>query len=292
MKGIILAGGSGTRLYPITKGVSKQLLPIYDKPMIYYPMSVLMLAGIRDILVISTPEDLSGFKRLLGDGSNYGVKLSYAEQASPDGLAQAFIIGEDFIGEDSVCLVLGDNIFYGQGFNQMLVKALNNAVKNGDASVFGYYVSDPKRYGVAEFNDDGKCLSIEEKPDIPKSNYAVVGLYFYPNRVVKFAKDIKPSKRGELEITDLNKVFLEEGRLNVEKLGRGFVWLDTGTHESLSEASTFVEVIEKRQGLKIACLEAIAYENKWINDEKLRELAQPMSKNQYGRYLLDLIKNN
>lgn len=292
MKGIILAGGSGTRLYPITKGVSKQLLPIYDKPMIYYPMSVLMLAGIRDILVISTPEDLSGFKRLLGDGSNYGVNLSYAEQASPDGLAQAFIIGEDFIGEDSVCLVLGDNIFYGQGFNQMLVKALNNAEKNGDASVFGYYVSDPKRYGVAEFNDDGKCLSIEEKPDIPKSNYAVVGLYFYPNRVVKFAKDIKPSKRGELEITDLNKVFLEEGRLNVEKLGRGFVWLDTGTHESLSEASTFVEVIEKRQGLKIACLEAIAYENKWINDEKLRELAQPMSKNQYGRYLLDLIKNN
>ncbi|MCH4896316.1 glucose-1-phosphate thymidylyltransferase RfbA [Marinilabiliaceae bacterium JC040] len=292
MKGIILAGGSGTRLYPITKGVSKQLLPIYDKPMIYYPMSVLMLAGIRDILVISTPEDLSGFKRLLGDGSNYGVNLSYAEQASPDGLAQAFIIGEDFIGEDSVCLVLGDNIFYGQGFNQMLVKALNNAEKNGDASVFGYYVSDPKRYGVAEFNDDGKCLSIEEKPDIPKSNYAVVGLYFYPNRVVEFAKGIKPSKRGELEITDLNKVFLEEGRLNVEKLGRGFVWLDTGTHESLSEASTFVEVIEKRQGLKIACLEAIAYENKWINDEKLRELAQPMSKNQYGRYLLDLIKNN
>lgn len=292
MKGIILAGGSGTRLYPITKGVSKQLLPIYDKPMIYYPMSVLMLAGIRDILVISTPEDLSGFKRLLGDGSNYGVNLSYAEQASPDGLAQAFIIGEDFIGEDSVCLVLGDNIFYGQGFNQMLVKALNNAEKNGDASVFGYYVSDPKRYGVAEFNDDGKCLSIEEKPNIPKSNYAVVGLYFYPNRVVKFAKGIKPSKRGELEITDLNKVFLEEGRLNVEKLGRGFVWLDTGTHESLSEASTFVEVIEKRQGLKIACLEAIAYENKWINDEKLRELAQPMSKNQYGRYLLDLIKNN
>lgn len=292
MKGIILAGGSGTRLYPITKGVSKQLLPIYDKPMIYYPMSVLMLAGIRDILVISTPEDLSGFKRLLGDGSNYGVNLSYAEQASPDGLAQAFIIGEDFIGEDSVCLVLGDNIFYGQGFNQMLVKALNNAEKNGDASVFGYYVSDPKRYGVAEFNDDGKCLSIEEKPNIPKSNYAVVGLYFYPNRVVEFAKCIKPSKRGELEITDLNKVFLEEGRLNVEKLGRGFVWLDTGTHESLSEASTFVEVIEKRQGLKIACLEAIAYENKWINDEKLRELAQPMSKNQYGRYLLDLIKNN
>lgn len=292
MKGIILAGGSGTRLYPITKGVSKQLLPIYDKPMIYYPMSVLMLAGIRDILVISTPEDLSGFKRLLGDGSNYGVNLSYAEQASPDGLAQAFIIGEDFIGEDSVCLVLGDNIFYGQGFNQMLVKALNNAEKNGDASVFGYYVSDPKRYGVAEFNDDGKCLSIEEKPDIPKSNYAVVGLYFYPNRVVEFAKGIKPSKRGELEITDLNKVFLEEGRLNVEKLGRGFVWLDTGTHESLSEASTFVEVIEKRQGLKIACLEAIAYDNKWINDEKLRELAQPMSKNQYGMYLLDLIKNN
>lgn len=292
MKGIILAGGSGTRLYPITKGVSKQLLPIYDKPMIYYPMSVLMLAGIRDILVISTPDDLFGFKRLLGDGSNYGVKISYAQQDSPDGLAQAFIIGEDFIGDDSVCLVLGDNIFYGQGFNQMLVKALKNAENNGDASVFGYYVSDPKRYGVAEFSENGKCLSIEEKPEIPKSNYAVVGLYFYPNRVIDFAKMIKPSKRGELEITDLNKMFLDEEKLNVEKLGRGFVWLDTGTHESLSEASTFVEVIEKRQGLKIACLEAIAYENKWIDDVKLRELALPMSKNQYGKYLLDLIKNS
>ena len=276
MKGIVLAGGSGTRLYPITKGVSKQMLPIYDKPMIYYPISVLMLAGIRDILIISTPHDLPGFKRLLGDGSDYGVNFSYAEQPSPDGLAQAFIIGEEFIGDDSACLVLGDNIFHGTGFSKMLKAAVEDAEKNSKATVFGYWVSDPQRYGVAEFDNDGNCLSIEEKPAVPKSNYAVVGLYFYPNKVVDIAKSIKPSARGELEITTVNQHFLNDGELKVQTLGRGFAWLDTGTHDSLSEASTFIEVIEKRQGLKIACLEGIAYRQGWINDEKMRQLAQPM----------------
>ena len=289
MKGIVLAGGSGTRLYPITKGVSKQMLPIYDKPMIYYPISVLMLAGIRDILIISTPHDLPGFKRLLGDGSDYGVNFSYAEQPSPDGLAQAFIIGEEFIGDDSVCLVLGDNIFHGTGFSKMLKAAVEDAEKNSKATVFGYWVSDPQRYGVAEFDNDGNCLSIEEKPAVPKSNYAVVGLYFYPNKVVDIAKSIKPSARGELEITTVNQHFLNDGELKVQTLGRGFAWLDTGTHDSLSEASTFIEVIEKRQGLKIACLEGIAYRQGWINDEKMRQLAQPMIKNQYGQYLLRVI---
>jgi glucose-1-phosphate thymidylyltransferase len=289
MKGIVLAGGSGTRLYPITKGVSKQMLPIYDKPMIYYPISVLMLAGIRDILIISTPHDLPGFKRLLGDGSDYGVNFSYAEQPSPDGLAQAFIIGEEFIGDDSACLVLGDNIFHGTGFSKMLKAAVEDAEKNSKATVFGYWVSDPQRYGVAEFDNDGNCLSIEEKPAIPKSNYAVVGLYFYPNKVVDIAKSIKPSARGELEITTVNQHFLNDGELKVQTLGRGFAWLDTGTHDSLSEASTFIEVIEKRQGLKIACLEGIAYRQGWINDEKMRQLAQPMIKNQYGQYLLRVI---
>ena len=288
MKGIVLAGGSGTRLYPITKGVSKQLLPIYDKPMIYYPISVLMMAGIRDILVISTPSDLPGFRRLLGDGGDYGVSFSYAEQPSPDGLAQAFIIGEEFIGDDCACLVLGDNIFHGTGFKSLLDDAVDNAQRNGKATVFGYWVSDPERYGVAEFDSDGNCLSIEEKPVEPKSNYAVVGLYFYPNKVVEVAKSIKPSARGELEITDVNKVFLEGGDLKVKTLERGFAWLDTGTHDSLSEASTFIEVIEKRQGLKIACLEEIAFRQGWISAEKLRKLAEPMAKNQYGRYLLRL----
>ena len=289
MKGIVLAGGSGTRLYPITKGVSKQMLPIYDKPMIYYPISVLMLAGIRDILIISTPHDLPGFRRLLGDGSDYGVNFSYAEQPSPDGLAQAFIIGEEFIGDDSACLVLGDNIFHGSGFSAMLKDAVKDAEQNGKATVFGYWVSDPERYGVAEFDDDGNCLSIEEKPEKPKSNYAVVGLYFYPNKVVNIAKNIKPSARGELEITTVNQEFLQDGELKVKTLGRGFAWLDTGTHDSLSEASTFIEVIEKRQGLKIACLEGIAFRQGWITPEKMRELAQPMIKNQYGQYLLRVI---
>ena len=289
MKGIVLAGGSGTRLYPITKGVSKQLLPIYDKPMVYYPISALMLAGIRDILIISTPYDLPGFKRLLGDGSDYGVHFEYTEQPSPDGLAQAFIIGEKFIGNDSACLVLGDNIFYGAGFTALLRKAVEDADKNGKASVFGYWVSDPERYGVAEFDKEGNCLSIEEKPANPKSNYAVVGLYFYPNKVVDVAKNIKPSARGELEITTVNQKFLEDGELKVQTLGRGFAWLDTGTHDSLAEASTFVEVIEKRQGLKVACLEGIAYRNGWISEEKMRELAKPMLKNQYGQYLLKVI---
>lgn len=288
MKGIVLAGGSGTRLYPITKGVSKQLLPIYDKPMIYYPVSVLMLAGIRDILIISTPHDLPGFKRLMGDGSEFGVRLEYAEQPSPDGLAQAFIIGEEFIGNDSVCLVLGDNIFYGQSFTNMLKQAVCNVEKDNKATVFGYYVSDPERYGVAEFDETGKCLSIEEKPTAPKSNYAVVGLYFYPNSVVDVAKNIKPSPRGELEITTVNQHYLEQEDLMVQKLGRGFAWLDTGTHDSLSEASTFIEVIEKRQGLKVACLEHIALEQDWITPEALTEIAQPMRKNQYGQYLLDM----
>jgi len=287
MKGIVLAGGSGTRLYPITKGVSKQMLPIYDKPMIYYPISVLMLSGIRDILIISTPDDIPGFRRLLGDGSNFGVRFCYKEQPSPDGLAQSFLIGEEFIGNDSVCLILGDNIFYGQSFGKMLYKAVENA-DNNKASVFGYYVNDPERYGVAEFDKDGNCLSIEEKPENPKSNYAVVGLYFYPNKVVDVAKKIKPSERGELEITSVNQEFLKEKELKVELLGRGFAWLDTGTHDSLSAASTFVEVIEKRQGLKIACPEEIAFIKGWINSEKLKEIAEPMKKNQYGQYLLKL----
>lgn len=288
MKGIVLAGGSGTRLYPITKGISKQLMPIYDKPMIYYPISVLMLAGIRDILIISTPHDLPGFKRLLGDGSDYGVHFEYAEQPSPDGLAQAFTIGADFIGNDTACLVLGDNIFYGSGFVKQLKQAVDDA-DNGKATVFGYWVSDPERYGVAEFDRDGNCLSIEEKPEHPKSNYAVVGLYFYPNKVVKIASEIKPSARGEYEITTVNQEFLKNGELKVALLGRGFAWLDTGTHDSLSEASTYVEVVEKRQGLKIACLEGIAYRKGWISEERMRVLAQPMIKNQYGQYLLKVI---
>lgn len=290
MKGIVLAGGSGTRLYPITKGVSKQLLPIYDKPMVYYPISVLMLAGIRDILIISTPQDLPGFKRLLGDGSDYGVHFTYAEQPSPDGLAQAFIIGEEFVGNDSVCLVLGDNIFYGQHFTGMLLDAVKHAGEENKATVFGYWVNDPERYGVAEFDEKGNVLSIEEKPKEPKSNYAVVGLYFYPNEVVNVAKKIKPSARGELEITTVNQVFLEKGDLKVQLLGRGFAWLDTGTHDSLAEASTFVEVIEKRQGLKVACLEEIAYKKGWIEADRLKSLAQPMIKNQYGQYLLKLLE--
>ena len=289
MKGIVLAGGSGTRLYPITKGVSKQMLPIFDKPMIYYPISVLMLAGIREILIISTPMDLPGFKRLLGDGSDFGVRFEYAEQPSPDGLAQAFLIGEQFIGNDSVCLVLGDNIFNGNGFSAMLHEAVRSAEVDHKATVFGYWVSDPERYGVAEFDDEGNCLSIEEKPAKPKSNYAVVGLYFYPNKVVDVAKSIKPSARGELEITSVNQRFLEDGELKVQTLGRGFAWLDTGTHDSLAEASTYVEVIEKRQGLKIACLEGIAFRKGWITADKMRELAQPMLKNQYGQYLLKVV---
>ena len=289
MKGIVLAGGSGTRLYPITKGVSKQLLPIYDKPMVYYPISVLMLAGIRDILVISTPTDLPGFRRLLGDGSDYGVRFEYAEQPSPDGLAQAFIIGEKFIGDDCACLVLGDNIFHGAGLSAHLKEAVRNAEQDGKATVFGYLVDDPERYGVAEFDGAGNCLSIEEKPEHPKSNYAVVGLYFYPNKVVDVAKRIAPSARGELEITSVNQQFLRDGELKVKTLERGFAWLDTGTHDSLAEASIFVEVIEKRQGLKIACLEGIAYRNGWIAEEKMRALAQPMLKNQYGQYLLKVI---
>lgn len=289
MKGIVLAGGSGTRLYPITKGVSKQLLPIFDKPMVYYPISTLMLAGIRDILIISTPQDLPAFQRLLGDGSDYGVNFTYAEQPSPDGLAQAFLIGEEFIGDDCACLVLGDNIFHGAGFVPMLQEAVRTAEEEGKATVFGYWVSDPQRYGVAEFDKDGNCLSIEEKPAVPKSNYAVVGLYFYPNKVVDVAKHIKPSARGELEITTVNQRFLADGELKVQTLGRGFAWLDTGTHDSLSEASTFVEVIEKRQGLKIACLEGIAYRRGWISEERMRELAAPMLKNQYGQYLLKVI---
>ena len=289
MKGIVLAGGSGTRLYPITKGVSKQLLPIYDKPMIFYPVSVLMLAGIREILIISTPQDLPGFRRLLGDGSDYGVRFEYAEQPSPDGLAQAFIIGERFIGDDSVCLVLGDNIFYGQSFTRMLKEAVDKAENEQKATVFGYYVNDPERYGVAEFDADGNVLSIEEKPKEPKSNYAVVGLYFYPNKVVDVAKNIKPSARGELEITTVNQWFLKDGELKVQLLGRGFGWLDTGTHDSLSEASTFVEVIEKRQGLKVACLEEIAFKQGWIDEKRLEQVALPMIKNQYGQYLMRLI---
>lgn len=289
MKGIVLAGGSGTRLYPITKGVSKQLLPIFDKPMVYYPISVLMLAGIREILIISTPQDLPGFKRLLGDGSDYGVQFTYAEQPSPDGLAQAFLIGREFIGNDSVCLVLGDNIFHGNGLSKMLREAVRTAEEEQKATVFGYWVSDPERYGVAEFDCEGNCLSIEEKPIKPKGNYAVVGLYFYPNKVVDVASQIKPSARGELEITSVNQWFLRDGELKVQTLGRGFAWLDTGTHDSLSEASTFIEVIEKRQGLKVACLEGIAFRKGWITEEKLREVAQPMIKNQYGQYLIRLI---
>ena len=288
MKGIVLVGGSGTRLYPITKGISKQLIPIFDKPMIYYPVSVLMLAGIREILIISTPHDLPGFKRLLGDGSEIGVKFEYAEQPSPDGLAQAFIIGEKFIGNDSVCLVLGDNIFYGSGFSSLLRQSVENAEKHNLATVFGYYVNDPERYGVAEFDNEGNCLSIEEKPERPKSNYAVVGLYFYPNSVVEIAKNIKPSARGELEITTVNQVYLEREKLKVLPLQRGFAWLDTGTHDSLSEASTFIEVIEKRQGLKVACLEEIAYKRGWISIEQVHELAKPMIKNRYGQYLMNL----
>ena len=290
MKGIVLAGGSGTRLYPITKGISKQLIPIFDKPMIYYPISALMLAGIREILIISTPHDLPGFKRLLGDGSDYGVRFEYAEQPSPDGLAQAFIIGEKFIGDDSACLVLGDNIFYGSGFTGLLKESVENAEKRDQATVFGYYVNDPERYGVAEFDAEGNCLSIEEKPEHPKSNYAVVGLYFYPNSVVDIAKNIKPSARGELEITTVNQEYLAQKKLKVQTLQRGFAWLDTGTHDSLSEASTFIEVIEKRQGLKVACLEEIAFKRGWISKEKLEEVVKPMAKNDYGKYLLSLVK--
>lgn len=289
MKGIVLAGGTGTRLYPITKGISKQLIPIFDKPMIYYPISVLMLAGIREILIISTPQDLPGFRRLLGDGSDFGVRFEYAEQPSPDGLAQAFIIGADFIGDDAACLVLGDNIFHGNGLSAMLKEAVRTAEEEKKATVFGYWVSDPERYGVAEFDKQGNCLSIEEKPKQPKSNYAVVGLYFYPNKVVDIAKHIKPSARGELEITTVNQEFLKDGELKVQTLGRGFAWLDTGTHDSLSEASTFIEVIEKRQGLKVACLEGIAFRQGWITADKMRELAQPMLKNQYGQYLLQVV---
>lgn len=289
MKGIVLAGGSGTRLYPITKGISKQLMPIYDKPMVYYPISVLMLAGIRDILIISTPYDLPGFKRLLGDGSDYGVHFTYAKQPSPDGLAQAFTIGKDFIGDDSVCLVLGDNIFHGSGFTAKLKEAVRAAEEDKKATVFGYWVNDPERYGVAEFDKDGNCLSIEEKPEHPKSNYAVVGLYFYPNKVVDVASKIEPSARGEYEITTVNQWFLRDNELKVQTLGRGFAWLDTGTHDSLSEASTYIEVLEKRQGLKVACLEGIAYRQGWIDEERMRELAKPMLKNQYGQYLLKVI---
>ncbi|HPB03487.1 MAG TPA: glucose-1-phosphate thymidylyltransferase RfbA [Bacteroidaceae bacterium] len=292
MKGIVLAGGSGTRLFPITKGVSKQLLPVYDKPMVYYPISALMLAGIREILIISTPQDLPGLRRLLGDGSDFGVSFAYAEQPSPDGLAQAFIIGREFIGDDCACMVLGDNIFYGSGFTAKLREAVRTAEEEGKATVFGYWVSDPERYGVAEFDDAGNCLSIEEKPAKPRSNYAVVGLYFYPNKVVRVAQEIKPSARGELEITTVNQHFLGDGELKVQLLGRGFAWLDTGTHDSLSEASTFMEVLEKRQGLKIGCLEAIAYRHGWIDADKLKELAQPMIKNQYGQYLLKLAEEN
>lgn len=290
MKGIVLAGGSGTRLYPITKGISKQLMPIYDKPMVYYPVSVLMLAGIRDILVISTPQDLPGFRRLLGDGSDFGVCFEYAEQPSPDGLAQAFTIGADFIGDDSVCLVLGDNIFHGSGFTAMLSNAVHNVEDEGKATIFGYWVNDPQRYGVAEFDKDGNCISIEEKPFSPKSNYAVVGLYFYPNKVVDIARSIEPSARGEYEITSVNARFLADGELKVQNLGRGFAWLDTGTHDSLAEASTYIEVLEKRQGLKVACLEEIAYRNGWIDEERMRVLAAPMLKNQYGQYLLKVIE--
>ena len=289
MKGLVLAGGSGTRLYPITKGVSKQLLPVFDKPMIYYPISVLMLAGIREILIISTPQDLPGFRRLLGDGSDYGLRFEYAEQPSPDGLAQAFIIGEKFVGDDAACLVLGDNIFYGSYFTSKLKEAVKDAEENGKATVFGYWVKDPERYGVAEFDEKGRCISIEEKPKQPKSNYAVVGLYFYPNKVVEIAKHIEPSARGELEITAVNREFLKDDELKVQTLGRGFAWLDTGTHDSLSEASTFVEVIEKRQGLKIACLEGIAFRKGWIDEKKMREVAQPMVRNEYGQYLLKIV---
>lgn len=291
MKGIVLAGGSGTRLYPITKGVSKQLLPIFDKPMVYYPISALMLAGIRDILIISTPQDLPAFRRLLGDGADYGIQLTYAEQPSPDGLAQAFIIGEEFIGNDAVCLVLGDNIFYGNGFPNLLRKAVEDAEKHALATVFGYFVNNPERYGVAEFDEKGQVLGIEEKPAVPKSNWAVTGLYFYPNKVVEVAKNIKPSSRGELEITSVNQTFLKEGRLLIQRFGRGFAWLDTGTHDSLSEASTFIEVLEKRQGLKISCLEEIAWHNGWISSDDLKRIAEPMKKNQYGEYLLKLVES-